>query len=145
MLRRLGAPAAIAGIVLAAAIALGIRDPHVRGSWVECPLLWATGLACPLCGGLSCVHDIVTGDLTRAVTDNAYVLFVLSPVLLAGWAAWAWTTALGPTTTRTDPLTRAAHWMTSSSARLWASVVAVGLMFWVVRNLPIGAALNPYT
>lgn len=144
MVSRLSAPATIAAVTLGAAFALGIRDPHVRGSWIECPLLWLTGWACPLCGGLSCVHDIVTGDWSRAVADNAYVVFVLGPALVAGWAAWTWLSALGDQPLPTGPVTAAAQWMTTNSATLWCGVGGAGLVFWVVRNLPWGAGLNPY-
>ncbi len=61
---------------------LAVADPHDRAvAMPPCPIKRATGWDCPSCGGLRMVHDLLHGELRRAMADNLY-LMLLSPVLL---------------------------------------------------------------
>lgn len=82
----LGPLVTVAGLV-AATTAVGLRDPHVRGSWGLCPSAML-GVNCPGCGGLRAVNDLTNGDVLGAASSNlAFV--VLLPFLVVGLAVWA--------------------------------------------------------
>jgi Protein of unknown function (DUF2752) len=130
--RRVRPPALLAGGVLAASVLLHVRDPHQSGSWGLCPWLLLTGTACPGCGGLRAVHDLTHGNLVAAASSN--LLFVGSlPVLVLWWGRWLsdrWTGLRRPTSSRRALL----------AGGLFLGLVVV---FWVVRNLEVGAWLAP--
>jgi hypothetical protein len=97
---------------------IGIADPH-RSNFLfpACPFHAATGWFCPGCGGLRMTHDLLHGDLSAAVVDNAAALIGL-PLLLA----WI--------------LLRRHNgrpWMTPVSG---AVIVTIAVAWTVVRNLP---------
>lgn len=72
-------PATVLAVGLAGVAALVLRDPHRSGSWGSCPILTATGLPCPFCGGLRAVNDLAHGDLAAALSSNAVaVAFVVA-------------------------------------------------------------------
>jgi hypothetical protein len=61
---------------------LAIADPHDRGAVMpHCPIKVASGWDCPSCGGLRAVHDLLHGEVRRALADNLF-LVVTSPVLV---------------------------------------------------------------
>jgi hypothetical protein len=97
---------------------IGFGDPHSPGfGFPACPFRAITGLYCPGCGGLRMTHDVLHGDLSAAVVDNAFLLVGL-PMLLA-WLLVRW--RLG------KPLmTTPALFVIAASAITWT----------VVRNLP---------
>ena len=80
-------------VTTSAVVVLALRDPHVPGSYLGCPLFVLTGLVCAGCGGLRAVHDLTTGDLAGAWAMNP-VLVVVLPALVLAWCSWllrAWT------------------------------------------------------
>jgi hypothetical protein len=97
---------------------VGLADPHRPGFlFPGCPFKALTGLNCPGCGGLRMTHDLLHGDLSAAVVDNAFVLVGL-PLLMI-WLVVRW--RLGK---RLMPAPAIA-------------TVAVAVVAWtVVRNLP---------
>ncbi len=61
---------------------LAVADPHDRAvTMPRCPIKLASGWDCPACGGLRMVHDLLHGEVRRALADNLF-LVVASPVLL---------------------------------------------------------------
>lgn len=102
-------------------------DPHQRHVPL-CPLHAATGLWCPLCGGLRAADSLIHGRVLAALHENA--LFVTSlPVLVAGWVYWLMLVRAG----RSGPtVPRAAV----------TALLAVALSFAVVRNLPFVPGLR---
>lgn len=66
---------------------LAVHDPREPGSYLMCPSLALTGLACPGCGSLRALNAITRGDLGDAWGYNP--LAVLALVGLAvGWVFW---------------------------------------------------------
>ncbi|QYJ04765.1 DUF2752 domain-containing protein [Nocardioides panacisoli] len=129
--QRMVAPAAVAGGLLAATVALHVRDPHAAGSWGMCPSA-ALGFWCPGCGGLRAVNDLSNAQVADAASSN--LLFVASLPLIA-YAFWRW--SAGRFTGRA--------WRPSAAT---GNVVAAGLVvamavFTVLRNLPAGSWLAP--
>jgi hypothetical protein len=118
------APLAAAVLVLVACAGLALRDPHVTGSWGLCPLLFLTGLPCPLCGGLRAMNDVLRGDVVAAVSSNALVVVAIVPaaVFWARWAAARW---------------RGRGWVAPAALRgrgqlaVGAAVLAFGFLRWV--------------
>lgn len=66
---------------------VGLVDPHRPGSlFPPCPFKLLTGLNCPACGGLRMTHDLLHGNLSAAVVDNAFLLIGLPALAL--WVLW---------------------------------------------------------
>jgi hypothetical protein len=123
--RRLASPLGAGALVLAATLAVHLRDPHVPGSWGACPTRLVTGLDCPLCGGLRAVHFLTHLDLGAALSSNLLVVLAL-PVVLLLWgrrvaACWRGGEAMRPLT---------------PPAWLWVAGLAAVAAYTIVRNLP---------
>ncbi|MEV5609328.1 DUF2752 domain-containing protein [Streptomyces sp. NPDC052225] len=129
-LRGLAVPLGVLGGVAAAFTYVGAVDPNRPGHYPACPLLQATGIYCPGCGGLRGAHALVHGDLTAALGANALAVAGYA-VLAVLWTVWAVRAARG------KPLG-----ITFGRVQLWA-IGAVVLAFTVVRNLPFGGFLHP--
>jgi hypothetical protein len=130
-LTRLAQPAAGAIAGGGCAFLLYLANPHRHQVFLPCPFHALTGLYCPFCGGLRMVHDLLHGDLTAALHDNALAV----PAVIIGVAAWLnWTICRW----RGRP---------APSRPTWLSPVLIAVMIaWtVVRNLPWApfAALRP--
>jgi hypothetical protein len=112
---------------LALAIVLHVGDP-AAASFPACPFYVMTGLYCPGCGTLRCLHALMHADLRSAAGYNVMTV-LLAPVLVAAWLAVgvAGIGGRGP-------------------ARLWVPPRWLGLAlagtllaFWALRNLPVDA------
>lgn len=130
--RSLVLPAAVAGGLAAATVALHVRDPHVQGSWGECPTQALFGFYCPGCGGLRAVNDLTNLQVLDAASSN--LLFVASiPLIAYVFARWT----LGRWTGRSwDPAQR-----TSRSVAI--ALAATSVAFVVLRNTTMGSWLAP--
>lgn len=122
--------APLSAALAAAAGTLGVvaMDPAHRHVPL-CPFHAATGLQCPLCGGLRAVEALTRGDVVTALHAN--LVFVAALPLIALW--WL------------DAVQRARHGRPGRVSPRWlpAAVVALAVVFTVVRNLPGAAALRP--
>ena len=128
---RIRGPVTGAATVVAATLALRVRDPHVSHSWGVCPLYALTGIYCPGCGGLRGVNDLTHGHLGQAVSSNLLLVLAVPFALVAfgRWTYAAWTgrdLAVVPALPRTVTI----------------GLVLLALVFTVVRNLP-GSWLAP--
>lgn len=130
--RRVAAPVSLGLAGVAAVVAVAARDPHVAGSWGECPVLALTGFFCPGCGGLRAVYDLMHLHPVAAISSNAMVVaFVV--VVGMGWSAWLWTAL----TQRSFDIDR---YLTPRRVYLFMAALAV---FTLVRNISVGAWLAP--
>ena len=112
------------GVMGIGAAAVWYFDPTRAGIFPPCPLLAATGFACPGCGLTRGFHALFHGDIMTAMDFNALIpLFVLifgyffvSMVLVVvrGYAFPRWTLSL---------------------PAIWG-LLGLMLVFGVVRNLP---------
>ncbi len=116
--------AAIAASSLACMV-LYLFDPS-DGGYPLCPFRAVTGLYCPGCGTLRCLHALLHLDLRSALDHNALtVLFV--PMLVVAWLSVGFAGIRG----RHPPLVGTApHWAG------WALGIGFGL-FWILRNVPV--------
>jgi hypothetical protein len=113
---------------LAFAIALHLRDPSEMTSGPVCPFLAMTGLHCPGCGTLRCLHALLHADLRSALGYNVMTV-VLLPMVIAAWLSVGFAGITGRQPAR---IWSAPSWTG------WAVVGALGL-FWILRNLPSAA------
>jgi hypothetical protein len=118
-------PAGLLVLGLGACAYIKLVDPNHSGAYPQCPTKLLTGLDCPLCGATRAVHSLLNGNIIGAMDHN--LLFVLSlPFLAYAFIAWS--------------ATRMGHPMKSiplSDKRLLIPLVAVLVVFTVVRNLPM--------
>lgn len=124
--RRIQPPLLLAGGVLAASVALHLRDPHQQGSWGFCPWLLLTGTHCPGCGGLRAVNDLTHGDVAAAASSN--LVLVAGMPLVAG----LWLRSL---VHRWRGVTR--PWPPRRVHLAATLAVATLVVFTVARNLPL--------
>ena len=115
--RRLEIAAGLGVLALAAAV-VGSADPETSGAYPACPFRALTGLACPGCGSLRALHDLVHGSPLAALDHNAAFVAVLAMAVLLSVRAFV------------RPAIRA--------VRPWLPYAALGLLaLWtVLRNLP---------
>jgi Protein of unknown function (DUF2752) len=102
-------------------------DPRVR---VTCPFLEITGHYCPGCGSVRAMDALLRGGLGDAIGFNPLTVAAV-PLVAALWAGWFRRSVTGAPR----------RWAAPGWA-LWL-LAGVVLVFWVLRNLPIGAALAP--
>jgi hypothetical protein len=124
------APALTAGAVLLALPGLYLVNPNTTHVPL-CPLHAATGLWCPLCGATRATHALLHGDLGTALHDNLLFVAIL-PLLLLAWWRWAGQDRT-PGAQRNRLLPRP----------VFFAVLALAIVFGVLRNLPVGSWLAP--
>ena len=108
----------------------GTRTGRARtGSAPGWPL---TGTYCPGCGGLRAVNDLTNGDVAAAASSN--LLFVGSLPFIAVW--WLRSFADGWRGVQRRVSDRTAY-------VVLAVVLALTMVFWVVRNVPFAGWLAP--
>lgn len=108
------------------AVVLHVADPSEATAFPGCPFFAMTGLYCPGCGTLRCLHALLHADVRSALDYNALtVLFV--PMLVIAWLSAGFAGVRG----RHPPL----EWSTPR----WAGS-ALGFtfgLFWILRNVPV--------
>ncbi len=122
------APYRFAAAVGAAVLAVLVADPVHRHIPLS-PLREATGLLCPLCGGLRAVDELAHGQLATALRDNLLVVAAV-PVAVAVWVDWLLRARSGRAPRRFPRAARVA-------------LVVLAGVFTLVRNLPAASALRP--
>lgn len=121
----------VSGVVLAAfaAAALFLFDPATWPFYPLCPFHAVTGLHCPGCGSLRAAHQLLHGNFLAALDCNPLMVLAL-PFLGYGFVSY------GVSAVRKKRLPGAsvpAFW-------IWA-LLAVILVYWVLRNIPV----RPFT
>ena len=110
---------------LALAALLHVADPAAT-SFPVCPFYAITGLYCPGCGTLRCLHALLHADLRSAFGFNA-VTVLLTPMLVVAWLS----VGIAGIGGRHPPrLWSAPRWTG------WAIAGGVTL-FWILRNVPL--------
>jgi len=125
-----GGPLLAAAALLAGFTYVGLVSPDELGHYPVCPLRALTGWDCPLCGGTRAVHALVHGDLAAALDHNVLVTIAV-PVALVLWLRWAWRRSRG-----------ADAGLVALGGRSATALLAVGITFAVVRNLPFAGWLG---
>ena len=128
---RATAPLAVGAAIGAAAIYVGAVTPRA-GRTIPCPFHAATGWWCPGCGMTRGVHALLNGDVPAALSYNVFVPLVVVGTIVAWWSwlsgrVWA----------------RPVRWPSQVDVRWWGALVAVFVVYGVLRNLPGFSALAP--
>jgi hypothetical protein len=116
-------PAIAGAIGLGTCVAFGIVNPE--GGPTICPFRAATGLYCPGCGATRMMHQLMIGDVGRAVRLNP-LAFLFVP-LMAWWSFAGLTAMLGGPRLATPRFTARQTWL----------LAGVVLAFWILRNVPV--------
>ena len=117
-------------MMLAAGATLFVFNPVEHAFYPQCYFHQVTGWQCPGCGGLRAMHQLLHGHLLTALHLN--VLAVAS-LPMFGWLLGR--EFLG------GQRGIGTHQFVSTR-RVWGGV-AVLLVFWVLRNLPMFACFSP--
>jgi hypothetical protein len=126
----LRAPLGIVVAAVAATTYVGLVDPNESGHYPTCPFLALTGAFCPGCGSLRAVHALTRGDVGAAIGLNALTVVAMLALAVV-WVRWVRRRWTGRPRTTVAPA--------------WTLYLLLGVVvaFWVLRNLPVGAALAP--
>ncbi|MFI9051715.1 DUF2752 domain-containing protein [Streptomyces sp. NPDC053427] len=112
------------GVGALGAVYLWHTNPHEPGHvLLPCPLKWATGVLCPLCGGTRMAYDLMHGDVVAAFHDNIVLLTLGVPVAVCVLASW-----LGAGL-------RGRYFRPRLSARGNALVLGIAAVWMIARNL----------
>lgn len=107
---------------IAMALVLYRVEPE-QSAWLpKCPLHWLTGWHCPGCGSTRAAHALLHGDVGRAMANNPLAVGGV-PIVLA-FGLWS-RRQFGP------------QWTTAISFRWILLLVAVLVVFTVLRNVPV--------
>src|SRR5687767_6632554 len=115
--RRIGYISAAGGVALALVL-LYLFAPTEHRFYPRCVFHWLTGLACPGCGSLRAVHNLLHGEFAAAFRLNP-LMMILLPAAAIAWIA-----------------RREAAFTALRPAWIWV-VLSVILLFSVLRNLPM--------
>lgn len=108
------------------AVVLHVADPSEAASVPVCPFYAITGLYCPGCGTLRCLHALLHSDVRSALDYNALTVFFV-PMLAVAWLSVGFAGIRGR------------HPPHGWSAPRWAGS-ALGVtfgLFWIMRNVPV--------
>jgi hypothetical protein len=125
------APYGVLAAVGAAVVYVGLIDPNRPGHYPTCPFYALTGYYCPGCGSLRMIHALAHGHVAEAIGRNA-LAFATLPLLGYLWVRWARAARSG------RPVQ-----VTVFRPGAVIAFSAIMVVFWVVRNLPIGHLLAP--
>ncbi|HEX5400437.1 MAG TPA: DUF2752 domain-containing protein [Verrucomicrobiae bacterium] len=127
-----GLIAAVAGSVaiLGACAVVFFLNPSTHGFYPVCMFHEMTGWNCPGCGGTRSLYSLLHGHFVTALKDNALFILLL-PVLALRGAWFAFKRFHGRPTGQFFP-----------AKFLWW-LLAVALVFTVLRNLPEFSFLSP--
>jgi hypothetical protein len=122
-MRRLAAPLAVAVAAVATSGVVGVVDPNQPGHYPLCPFRAVTGLDCPGCGSLRCIHALSHLDVKAALDQNLFTVIAL-PFIAVTWVRWLQRSSRGQP--RPAPL----------NPRVIKAIAFAVIAFWIVRNLP---------
>ncbi len=97
-------------------------DPSIAGRYPPCPFLFFTSCYCPGCGTLRALHRLLHGDIRSALGYNPLFVLTLPSAAVAGMdQAFA-----------RKPVRRF-----GVDHRLAWGLLAVIVLFWALRNIPV--------
>jgi len=119
-----GVPVAL--MALAAGV-LRVFNPATVWFFPPCPFRALTGYLCPGCGTLRALHELLNGHLAAAFRLNPLMMLLMPYVGYSG-ASSALETAFGQALPR----------VFIRPAYIWM-LLAIILLFWILRNIPLSA------
>ena len=122
----MGVPVALAAL---AASVLRVFNPATTWFFPPCPFRALTGYLCPGCGTLRALHQLLNGHVAAAFRLNPLMMLLLPYVGYSG-ASSALETVFG----------RALPQVFIRPVYIWM-LLAIIILFWIVRNTPLVALL----
>jgi hypothetical protein len=116
-------PVLVGGLMFAGACFLFWFDPANYSFYPTCLFHKTTGLLCPGCGSLRALHQLLHGNVAAAFRLNPFLVLCL-PIAICFVASFS------VKIVRNQPVRLQAKWV-------WLFVGA-GLVFGILRNLPLG-------
>ena len=119
-----GTPVLVGTAVATGCFYIGLNDPESKQIFPTCGFYALTGMYCPGCGMTRALHNILGGNILRAIRFNL-LLVAVTPVIIYAyiwWTTWAFTKRELPKL----KFSRNVVWLISILA----------LVFIVGRNLP---------
>jgi hypothetical protein len=122
----------VTGVVAALGGAAYVRlvDPNLSVGYPPCPLKVLTGLDCPGCGGLRCVHSLMEGNVGAALDQN-----LLAVILLPLVALWIGLLLVRKWRSDSGPPVRSERFLAIQRVATIV-LIAVIAIFTIVRNIP---------
>ncbi len=114
----------VVAAILFAGVAVYLKNPEGEALFPKCVFHSATGLHCPGCGTARALHHLLHGRFLLALNYNVLAVTLLPVLLLC---------VLADLTTRTCGVRNP---IPPLSLRIALAVVAVLLIFGILRNLP---------
>lgn len=128
-----------AGITVGAAFFVRAIDPN-NGGYPLCPLKLVTGIDCPACGGLRCVHALMNGDIGAAMDQNLWAVVILPMVVV--WAAisliskWRGNESSAVTVSPGSQQSATAAYQALAVRWLITAMIVFTVVFTILRNIP---------
>ncbi len=119
-------------VILLGLVGLGMLyfcAPGQSAYYPPCPFHRLTGLHCPGCGTLRCLHALMHGEVATAFGHNPLTASLLPVLVILGCYHCLYAFGgRGPTRPR---------WSTSRlpAASIWGLFVVI-VLFWILRNVP---------
>jgi len=105
-----------------------LHDPAVSQEgtvFAVCPFHYITGLHCPGCGSQRAIHDLLHLRIFEAIKHNLLILIVTLILLAKGYAIWS------------KKYATAYYYDLNGKTWFTYALVAIVILFWILRNLPI--------
>jgi hypothetical protein len=113
-------------VVIAFSLIYYLFNPELYSFFPECPFHKFLGLDCPGCGSQRAIHSLLNGDIPAAADYNLLLVASL-PFLLVHFRYKAVSFFTG----------KESRWKVIDSPLTPKVIVALVLVFWIVRNVPL--------
>lgn len=115
----------VTGVLILGAVLFFFANPASSRLFWRCPFHAITGFDCPGCGTQRAIHALLHGNFKEAMFLNALAVFIIFPLALWAYIAFA-LNAFGIERIPRPPLTE--------RTLLWLVILAI--LFGLLRNLP---------
>lgn len=119
-----GTPLLVGAAVASGCLYVGLNDPESKQIFPTCGFYAMTGMYCPGCGMTRALHNLLGGNVLRAIRYNLLLVAAIPLLMYAyiWWTTWAFTK-------RELPKLKFSH------KTVWL-LCGLGLVFIVGRNFP---------
>lgn len=102
---------------------LFLMDPSIQGLYPSCPFYYLTGYYCPGCGTLRVLHNLMHGNILKALSYNALTVALLPLVLYLFLI-------------EVDIIKVNSPFYHVLSKKFYSVLLVIIFAFWILRNIP---------
>lgn len=124
IIKNLQNPILFLSVTLMSLVAIRVRDPHIPGSFPECPSLAITGFYCAGCGSMRAMRDLTEGKIVEAASHNILLPFA------AVWLTWWFVSYTGSKLGKHIK-------QPPNGYKFTVGLLAVIIVFMLLRNIPM--------